>query len=228
VGTLTGVNIAVGSSSTGEFSTTASGGSDGCSGTSVTPAGSCTVYVVFTPSATGLRSGSVTFPVTYADSTTAARTATLSGNGIASSSSVEVTPAGIQFGNLIVGTGSENYANTVQLTNTGSAPVIVGSDSVTGAFAIYADSCASSTVLPGGTCYLYVYFNPAAAGPASGTLTIADTPRAVRTPSRCPASAFPQASRLFFRKPLWRSAISPPAPPVRRMRFTSRIREARA
>jgi hypothetical protein len=174
VGTLTGVNIAVGSSSTGEFSTTASGGSDGCSGTAVTPAGSCTVYVVFTPSATGLRSGSVTFPVTYADSTTAARTATLSGNGIASSSSVEVTPAGIQFGNLIVGTGSENYANTVQLTNTGSAPVIVGSDSVTGAFAIYADSCASSTVLPGGTCYLYVYFNPAAAGPASGTLTIAD------------------------------------------------------
>ncbi len=85
VGTLSGVNIAVGSSSSGEFSAASAGGSDGCSNTAVAAGGSCSVNIVFTPSATGARSGSVTFPVTYADSTTASRTATLSGNGLASS-----------------------------------------------------------------------------------------------------------------------------------------------
>jgi hypothetical protein len=174
VGTLTGVNIAVGASATGEFSTTAGGGSDGCSGVSVTPGSSCSVYVVFTPSATGARSGSVTFPVTYADSTTATRTATLSGNGIASSNSVEVTPAGMQFGNQVVGTVGSGNTGTVQLTNTGNAPVTIGADTITGAFAISSDSCTDSTIQPGNTCYVYVTFNPTAPGAASGTLTIAD------------------------------------------------------
>ncbi len=174
VGTLTGVNIAVGASSTGEFSTKAGGGYDGCSGTAVTPGNYCYIEVVFTPAGTGARSGSVSFPVTYADSTTATFTATLAGNGLASAESVEVTPAGIQFGNVIVGAGSATYADTVQLTNTGDAPVTVGADSVTGKFAISADSCASSTIQPGSTCYVYVYFNPTAAGPVTGTLTIAD------------------------------------------------------
>jgi hypothetical protein len=174
VGTLTGVNIAVGSSSTGEFSTKASGGSDGCSGTTVTAGNSCYVYVVFTPSATGARSGSISFPVTYADSTTATKTATLSGNGIASTSSVQVTPAGVQFGNQIVGTVSNGNAGGVQLTNTGNAPVKVGSDSITGSFAIQSDSCASATIQPGSSCYANITFNPTAAGAASGTFTIAD------------------------------------------------------
>ncbi|HUE04412.1 MAG TPA: choice-of-anchor D domain-containing protein [Bryobacteraceae bacterium] len=174
IGTLSGVNIAVGSSTTGEFSTTASGGYDGCSGVAVAPGSDCYIEVVFTPSATGARSGSVSFPVTYGDTTTVTPIATLSGNGIASSDSVQVTPAGIQFGNLIVNTGSANYENAVELTNTGNVPVTVGSDSVTGAFAISTDSCASSTIPAGGTCYVYVYFNPTKAGAASGTLTIAD------------------------------------------------------
>ena len=172
VGTLNGVNIAVGSSSSGEFSTKVGSGSDGCSNTTVPAGSNCSVYVVFTPSATGARSGSVTFPVTYADSTIATRTASLSGNGIAAANSVEVTPAGMQFGNQIVGIVSP--ANTVSLTNTGNAPVQIGSDGITGSFAISSDSCAGSTVQPGGICYVYVTFKPTAVGAASGTLTIAD------------------------------------------------------
>jgi hypothetical protein len=172
VGTLNGVNIAVGASSSGEFSTKAAGGSDGCSNTIVPAGGSCSVYVVFTPSATGARSGSVTFPLTYGDSTIATRTASLSGNGIPSGNSVQVTPVGIQFGNQIVSIVSA--ANTVTLTNTGNVPVQIGTDSSTAGFAISSDSCASSTIQPGGTCYVYVTFKPAAAGAASGTLTIAD------------------------------------------------------
>jgi len=78
----------------------------------------------------------------------------------------------MQFGNLIVGTVSSE--NAVQVTNTGNAPVTVGTDSITGVFAISSDSCASSTIQPGNTCYVYVSFNPTAAGPATGTLTIAD------------------------------------------------------
>ncbi len=52
--------------------------------------------------------------------------------------------------------------------------MVVGTDSVTGKFVISSDSCASSTIQPGSTCYVYVYFNPTAAGAVTGTLTIAD------------------------------------------------------
>ena len=43
--------------------------------------GSCAVTVAFTPAATGAKTGSIVFPVTYVDNTTAKLTATFAGKG---------------------------------------------------------------------------------------------------------------------------------------------------
>jgi hypothetical protein len=172
VGTLTGTNTVIGTSTTGEFSGNGSGGYDYCSGYAVTAGGSCTVYVVFTPSSAGAQTGSISFPVTFEDNSTTTVKATLSGNGIAGTNSVQVSPAGIQFSTELVGTVSD-YQD-VEFTNTGSEPVVISADTVTGAFAIYSDGCAAVTVRPGDTCYVYITFNPTATGSATGTLTIGD------------------------------------------------------
>ncbi len=168
VGTLTGVNTTIGSSTTGEFAAQ----TDNCSVSTIPAGGTCSIYLTFTPAASGAQSGSVSFPITFVDGSTTTLTSTLSGSGIAATSSVEVSPGGIQFGNWISGTVS-GY-NTVQLTDTGNVPVQVTTDTVTGAFAIYSDGCAGVTIQPGSYCYVYVTFNPTTTGNASGTLTIGD------------------------------------------------------
>jgi hypothetical protein len=175
LGTLTGVNTIVGTSATGEFSTASGvGGSDGCSGTTLQPKGSCAVYVVFTPTATGAQSGSITFPVTYKDNTTASFTATLTGNGVAASTTVAVTPAGINFGNQVVNQGVY-YTYTVTVTNTGNTPVSFGTSTVSSTqFPIQSDGCSKGTIQPRGSCSYTMGYAPTATGNLSGTLTIPD------------------------------------------------------
>jgi hypothetical protein len=79
LGTPTGVNATVGgSSSTNDFTIAKS-----CNGVTIEPGSRCTATVDFIPQAAGARNGSVTFPVTYADQTTASLLLTLTGTGVA-------------------------------------------------------------------------------------------------------------------------------------------------
>ncbi len=180
VGTLTGTNAAVGVTTTGEFSAqSAQGGSDGCSGQTL-PAntGSCAMYFTFTPSANGARTGSVNFPVTFADNTTKTVTATLTGKGVPAAPALQFSPAGLEFAPEIVGNTSAETAIAVK--NIGNTTVhfsAVATPSAGFTFGPDGDGCFALSLnnLPvNQTCYIYVSFAPTATGNITGTLTVHD------------------------------------------------------
>ena len=173
VGTLVGTNTQIGASSTGEFSAMESGGGyDNCSGQAVQPGNSCSIAVSFTPSATGQRSGSVTFGVTFADSSQVTPAVMLRGNGVPAVSAVQILPTGMQFPVEIKGTASS--PQIVSVTNIGNVPLQFGTDSITTDFVITSDSCNKSTLAASGSCSVSVSYAPSVAAPETGTLTIAD------------------------------------------------------
>ncbi len=173
VGTLTGTNTIVGASGTGEFSASpANNGSDGCSGQTVQPGSTCNVYVTFTPSAAGPQTGSITFPVTFKDGTTANPTVTLSGNGIAANTGLQINPLSIQFPVQVQSTTSAPQA--VYIKNTGNAPIHFGTDTASANFGISYDSCVGVNLNYNATCQINVTFTPTTTGALAGTLTIAD------------------------------------------------------
>jgi hypothetical protein len=175
---LTGVNVIVGTSITGEFSTAAAnGGSDHCTNATVQAGSYCQISVAFTPSATGSRTGSITLPVTFADHSTANPKLTLSGQGVASAASLQITPGNLQFGTEVQ---SQTTAyQTIVVTNTGNVPVVIGGDSIStnsADFSIYSDGCSNTTLRATNACTIYVRFNPSSTstGSRTGVLTIAD------------------------------------------------------
>ena len=125
----------------------------------------CSISVTFTPTASGVRTGSITIT----DNTTASpHTVSLSGMG----TEIAVSPpGGLNFSNRAVLTSSP--PQTVTLTNLGSGTVQVSGVIITGPFS-QTNNCAP-TVLAGQTCQVSVTFTPQAAGPTFGTLTIKDT-----------------------------------------------------
>ena len=174
LGTLKGTDVVVGTTTTGDFSTSGTfGGSDGCSGQQVAPRSGCQVTIAFTPAATGTKSGSIVFPVTYVDKTTASLTATVTGKGIAASSTVVVTPTVGQFDAQIVGTTSTNNL-TITVSNTGNQPVKIATSTLTSSFSFAGDNCSGTTLGINSTCTITVAFSPTTTGAVSGTLTIPD------------------------------------------------------
>jgi hypothetical protein len=178
VGTLTGTNAAVGVTTTGEFSAqSAQGGYDSCSGASVSAnTGACYMSFTFTPSATGTRSGSVNFPVTFADGTTKTVTATLTGKGVAAAPALLFSPVSLEFQpEIIHNTSNQSY---VGVTNVGNTSVTFGSASTLSAGFVLGsngDGCFSAgTLAVRGSCNIWVSFAPTATGNITGTLTVND------------------------------------------------------
>lgn len=68
---------------------------------------------------------------------------------------------------------STSAAQTITVTNSGQAPLLVSSIAPTGDFA-QTSTCTSSAIAVGGTCTISVTFTPTAAGTRTGTLTLAD------------------------------------------------------
>ena len=83
VGTINGTDLGI-AGATAEFSYAAiNGGNDQCSGVPVAAGATCTVNLTFTPNSAAAKTGTLVFPVTYANSSTANITVNLSGTGIA-------------------------------------------------------------------------------------------------------------------------------------------------
>lgn len=86
-------------------------------------------------------------------------------------------PASIAFGSQEVATTSA--AQLVTVTNTGSAPLAIGTATLGGAsptsFVKAADGCSNTNVPAGGSCQVSVAFAPTAVGSVSATLSIPDT-----------------------------------------------------
>jgi hypothetical protein len=76
----------------------------------------------------------------------------------------------MSFGSLTV--GGSTAAQTVTVTNTGTAPLTLGAAAVTGAFNKTADTCTSANLLAGATCTVSASFAPTSAGALAGTLSI--------------------------------------------------------
>ncbi|HEY6293081.1 MAG TPA: choice-of-anchor D domain-containing protein [Terriglobia bacterium] len=137
---------------------------------SLAPGGSCKITVTFTPSASGNFNGTVTITDNASDSP---QTISLAGTGQAAPIA-SLQPATITFTGQSVGTTSA--AQTVTLSNSGSATLSVTSISFTGAnrgdFA-QTNTCAAS-IAAGSSCTINVTFTPAAAGTRTANLSVAD------------------------------------------------------
>jgi hypothetical protein len=125
-------------------------------GNSIPAGGSCTINVVFRPTAAG--GTTATLSVTGSGVT---KTATVTGTG---SVPFTVSPATLSFGNQVaVGTSSAPQALTV--SNIGSAPLPVSSITMTGSTSQFSQTNNCGTPVPaGGSCTINMVFSPSATG----------------------------------------------------------------
>lgn len=145
---------------TGDFAVTGST----CGGT-LAPLASCSLSVVFKPTASGVRSGVLAVSDAQGSHTTA-----LSGNGI--TGALTATPAALQFADTALGGTTAQKA--VVVTNTGNAALTINSAVVAGDYAV-TGNCSGTTLAAGTSCTVAVTFSPTAIGARSGTLTFAFT-----------------------------------------------------
>lgn len=128
---------------------------------------SCTVSVVYAPLVTGSEVGRVTFTT---NAVVAQSAVPLSGIGYVTGPIVAVAPASLNFGSQYVGTSSAPGVVTVQ--NNGDAPFTISSVAATSGF-VPLSTCGNQ-VQPSFSCAIGVFFDPAATGDQTGTLTIVD------------------------------------------------------
>ncbi|MGB2900053.1 MAG: choice-of-anchor D domain-containing protein [Candidatus Acidiferrum sp.] len=160
----------------GDFAAT-----DTC-GSSLAGGASCTINVTFTPTAAGARTGTITITDSMASSP---QKVTLTGNGVTGLAAT-VSPTSLSFGNQTQGTTSA--AQSVTLTNTGSATLTITGFSFAGTnpsdFTLSSTGCKQSQSLAvGASCAFSIAFAPQAVGNRSATLQITDnssqSPRSV-------------------------------------------------
>lgn len=133
---------------------------------SLNPGQSCTFDIVFTPTLDGARYGTVTLPDQYAT-----HQVLVSGNG-RGMARIDVSADSLQFGSIAV--NSTSAAQSVTLTNNGTASATVSTPDVTGDFFLSGNTC-TAALPPGGSCVVSISFTPHTEGSRSGTLTLTDT-----------------------------------------------------
>jgi hypothetical protein len=157
-------SIAVAGPDAGDFTLT-----NDC-GSSLAPSDECTLTVAFKPTSAGTRSASIVFADNAAGNP---QTVNLAGTGVAPA--VGLSTTSLSFGTQPVAITSA--AETVSLTNTGSAALSISNLAVVGAnlgdFVEIADTCRGS-VAAGGSCTIGVTFTPSAGGERTAALSITD------------------------------------------------------
>lgn len=160
--------VALAGANAGDFAITDS--STCTNGTSVAINGSCTIQLTFTPTGTGARSATVSLTDNAADSP---ETISLSGNGPApAGAGVSLSPTTVTFPGQYVGTSG--LPQTVTATSTSNiAPLTVTSVTASPAEFGFINNCTNPVSQPN-SCTIGVFFDPAAGGTRTGTLTITD------------------------------------------------------
>jgi len=198
--TLTLTNNGNGSLNVSSIAPSGDFGETNTCGTIVIAAGSCTISITFTPTATGPRAGAITF---VDDAANSPQTVILNGTGApASGPVVSLTPANLTFGSQAVNTASA--VQSVTLTNTGTAALSVASIAASAPYT-QTNTCGTS-VAASGTCTISVTFTPTVIGALPGTITITDNatgaPHVVNltgtgTAANAPAVSLAPASLAF-------------------------------
>jgi hypothetical protein len=142
-----------------------------CVGTLI-PGGSCSIVLVFTPSAAGLRTGSVMITANTGPATVA-----LSGNSVLTPTPiVTLTETSLELTSVQV--GSAPSTKSMQIANSGNAPLEISAVAVQGPdardFALGgATTCKAGTLAALAECRLEVEFRPQGAGSKSAAVAIA-------------------------------------------------------
>jgi Beta-propeller repeat/Abnormal spindle-like microcephaly-assoc'd, ASPM-SPD-2-Hydin len=130
--------------------------------------GTCSISITFTPTSTGIRTGTVTIT---GNATGSPQTVSLAGTGSATSAPIAtLSPTSLTFAAQQVGTSG--VAQSVSLTNSGTAGLTISGIVVTGNYS-QINNCPSS-LAAGSACAINLTFAPTAAGTHTGTLTISD------------------------------------------------------
>ena len=149
-----------------------------CTGT-LKASSSCTVGLVFAPTASGDQPGSLIASVTNIG--VPPLTIPLDGSGIAVGG-FATQPTQMTFGSLLV--GSTSPTQTLTVTNSGGAALAGLTISVTGNFGLTANLC-PATLAAGASCTTGVTFTPTTTGIQAGTITLSSTSTGV-TPAVVP------------------------------------------
>ena len=128
---------------------------------------SCAISIVFAPTATGQRSAVVTVP---ANVRSGVLTANVQGVGT-QQSTIVLTPLRLDFGSVRIGQTSP--VQYVTVANTGKLVAGLKPLSISGPFAISANTC-STTLAVNTSCTVGVVFSPKVSGAASGSLVATD------------------------------------------------------
>jgi len=134
-------------------------------GTSLAAGSSCTISVTFKPTATGVRTASLSISDNAPNSP---QTVSLTGTGVLPT--VTLTPTSLTFPPQLIGTTSK--AQAVTLKNTGLGILKITKGAITGPFG-ETTNC-GAIVNPGSSCTMSVTFKPKTIGPASGSISITD------------------------------------------------------
>lgn len=145
---------------TGDFTET-----DNCAGKTIAINGTCTVGVVFLPTATGARSGTLTV---YANVPGGQVTVSLSGMAVTAPSLV-LSPASLSFPATTV--NQTAAAQTLIVNNTGGSVATISAVTATGDFAVSTTDC-TGTLAAGTGCHVSVTFTPTASGTRTGALSV--------------------------------------------------------
>jgi hypothetical protein len=116
--------------------------SDNCDSATVTPGGTCTLQVTFSPTSQGSKSATLSIPSNDPDGTT---NVALTGTGLANE--VNVSPTSLAFGNVVIGQ-TRNLDITV--TNQGNADLTISSVDLAGSGFSLIQTIANNTVISGG------------------------------------------------------------------------------
>lgn len=160
-------------------------------GSSVAAGASCTVNLTFSPANAGTVNGSLSI-VHSAGSSTAA----LSGSGVALSPNALVSPASLSFTQVVA---SKSTAQTVTLSNTGTATLSIASLSLSGTDAgdfliASGGTCAAGgSVAIGASCTVMLQFAPILAGTKTALLNLASNASPATVSLAGTATASPQA-----------------------------------
>jgi hypothetical protein len=138
---------------------------DGCGG-SVPAAGNCTFSVTFSPTAAGIRNGSI---LIQDDAAGSPHLITLNGDGAIAV--VSLTPASQAFPATPV--GGSSAPQTVTLANTGNAALSISNIQAAGDYS-QTNTC-PSTLAAGSGCTFNITFAPTATGTRNGALTLTDS-----------------------------------------------------
>jgi 6-phosphogluconolactonase (cycloisomerase 2 family) len=140
--------------------------------TVLSPNSTCTIGIVFSPTAAGLRQASIAIADNAPGSP---QSIPLTGTGVAPLPAVTLTPASLTFASTAQGATSP--AQTITVTSAGVATLHISSVALSGVnpgdFALASNTC-SGPFAPNASCTISVTFSPLGAGQRTAIVSIAD------------------------------------------------------